>query len=708
VASAPNAAYATSGKLVADRPAPRADRRPHRFELHGVAVQDAYAWLRDPGYPEVDDADVLAYLEAENAYFNAVVAPHRALIDALFLELKGRIKADDVSVPWQEGSHLYQWRFNPGAEYRVWVRTGLDGRNEQLLIDENAEAKGLDYYRLGAFSVSPDGRYLAWTVDDDGSERFTLKIRDLATGQTVDGQITSAIGSPEWSSDSRTLLYTLVNEQWRPFQVRAHRLGTPVAQDVVLYEEQDDGFFVGIGKTQSEEFLVIGSDNPITSEVRVIPAANPFAPAVVVAPRRTGHEYELDHANGQFFIRTNDRHKNFRVAVAPEATPQEASWRELIAGDDRHYLRSLSSFKRVLAIEERIDGLDQVRVRSYDGAEHYVAFPEATYTARLGTNASYDPDFVRLDYQSMVTPSTVFDYGFAERKLSTRKVQEIPSGYDPNRYTTERLRIKARDGVEVPVSVVYRKDFKKNGKGLLHVYGYGAYGLAIPPNFSSYRISLLDRGYAFAIAHIRGGDDLGYQWYLDGKLAKRTNTFNDFVDVARALTEKGFAAPGRISASGGSAGGELMGAVLNQAPELWGAVVAHVPFVDVLNTMLDPTLPLTPREWDEWGNPIQDAEAFQNILAYSPYDQVEKKAYPPLLVTAGLNDPRVTYWEPAKWTARLRHRKTDRNILLLKTNMEAGHGGKSGRYQALQEQAEEYAFILLAMGAVPAGPSAAE
>jgi len=394
--------------------------------------------------------------------------------------------------------------------------------------------------------------------------------------------------------------------------------------------------------------------------------------------------------------------------TAPEATPQEESWRELIAGNDRHYLRNATTFKRVMLIQERIDGLDQIRVRSYDGAEHYIAFPEATYTARVGNNRTYDPDFVRLDYQSMVTPSTVFDYTLADRKLTTRKVQEIPSGYDPTRYTAERLRIKARDGVEVPVSVVYRKGFKKDGKGLLHVYGYGAYGFAVPPSFSSYRISLLDRGYAFAIAHIRGGDDLGYQWYLDGKLAKRTNPFNDFVDVTRALSEQGFAAPGRISASGGSAGGELMGAVVNQAPELWGAVVAHVPFVDVLNTMLDSSLPLTPREWDEWGNPIEDAEAFRLIRSYSPYDQVESKAYPPLLVTAGLNDPRVTYWEPAKWTARLRHRKTDQNVLLLKTNMEAGHGGKSGRYRALQEQAEEYAFILLAMQAAPSAPSVAE
>ncbi len=436
----------------------------------------------------------------------------------------------------------------------------------------------------------------------------------------------------------------------------------------------------------------------MTSEVRLVPADNPAAEPILVAPRKVGREYSVDVRDGTLYILTNDDHVNFRVATASLKAPGE--WTTLIAGSDRHYLTGVSLFKDFFVTEGRIDGLDQVEVRRYNSPTKAepIKFAEASYTAGLGDNPEYDVSKLRLDYESMVTPDTVFDYTVATGAFETLKVQEIPSGYDASQYQTERVMITARDGTKVPVSILYKKGFKKDGSQPLHLYAYGAYGYAMPPGFSANRLSYVDRGFAYAIAHIRGGDDLGYQWYLDGKLTKRTNTFNDFVDAGKALIEMGYTSKGKLTASGGSAGGELMGAVLNQAPEIFGAVVSHVAFVDVLNTMLDETLPLTPGEWPEWGNPITDKAAFDYIRSYSPYDNVEAKAYPPMLWTAGLNDPRVTYWEPAKMVAKLRAMKTDDNVLLLKTNMGAGHGGKSGRFDRLRENAEEAAFLVWQLG----------
>lgn len=676
-------------------PAPKAAVRPHTTTRHGVTVVDDYFWLKDQTYPKVDDVDVLDYLKAENAYFEAAMAPQKALTDRLFEELKGRLKEDDASVPVKDGDFLYWWAFDKGAQYRKWYRKPVAGGPDQLLLDETAEAAGKKYFRLGGMSVSPDGKLAAWSADDDGSERFKLKIRDLATGKDIATVSDRALGTGEWAADNRRLLWTEVSDQWRPYRVRLHTLGKG-GDDPILYEEKDTSFFVGIGKSQDRSHFILSTADHVTSEIRLIPAADPSAPAVVVAPRKTGLQYEVDVREGQLFIRANDTHKNFRIATATLAKPGE--WRELIPGSDRHYIRGITAFRDVLAISERLDGLDQVRLRRYDGSEHNVAFPEASYTASLGSNPEYAPAQLRLTYASMVTPTTTYDYDVARRALTVRKVQEVPSGYDKSQYATERLMMTARDGTKVPVSIVYKKGFPKDGSGRVHLYAYGAYGIAMAPGFSTARLSLLDRGFAYAIAHIRGGDDLGYQWYLDGKLFKRTNTFNDFVDVANGLVKAGWATRGNISASGGSAGGSLMGAVLNQDPQLWRAVVAHVPFVDILNTMQDESLPLTPIEWPEWGNPIKDKAAFDYILSYSPYENVAAKAYPPILVTAGLNDPRVTYWEPAKWVARLRAKKTDSNLLLLKTNMGAGHGGKSGRFESLRETAEEYTFILKAFG----------
>ena len=684
--------------------APVAARRSHPTTHHGIVRDDPYEWLRDRGYPTVDDPAILAHLAAENEWVEAWLAPHGDLVETLFAELRGRVKDDDVGVPVRDGKWDYWWRFEPGGQYRIWLRRPAAGRTAasddaragqpQIVLSEPVEAAGKDYFRLAGISVAPDGSRAAWTADDDGSERFKLFVRDLATG--ADTLVaTTAIGIAVWSADSASLAWTEVNDQWRPFRVRLHRLGE--TDDAVVYEEADASFFVGLDRSTDRRWLIVTAADHVTSEVRLVPTADLADAPMLVSPRQTGREYDLDVRGDTVFVRTNDSHVNFRLATAP--IDDAGDWTTLVAGDDGVYLRGLTAFASYLAVTERVDGLDGIRLIFADGSERRIAFPEGSYTVGLGSNPEPDAPLLRLSYSSMVTPATVYDYDVAAAALIVRKVEEVPSGYNAADYRSERLFARAADGTRVPVSVVYPVGFPRDGSGKLHLYGYGAYGLAIPPAFSASRLSLLDRGIAYAIAHVRGGDDMGYRWYLDGKLGARTNTFTDFVACARALIAAGFAAPRRISISGGSAGGTLMGVVANTDPDLWAAVVAHVPFVDVLGTMLDATLPLTPIEWPEWGNPIEDAGVYRAIAAYSPYDNVTRQAYPPILITAGLNDPRVTYWEPAKWAAKLRHLKTDASPLLLKTNMGAGHGGKSGRFEALRETAEEYAFILAAFAA---------
>ena len=676
-------------------PAPRAKRRIHRIARHGHILEDPYHWLRDPAYPELRDPEVLAYLEAENAYFEAAMAPHQGLIDDLFAEMKGRIKQDDSSVPARDGDFLYWWAYQPGAQYPRWLRRPIAGGDAQLIFDEAAEAEGKEYFLLDALKVSPDARLIATMVDDTGSERFTLRIRDLATGKDEETITDVGIGAPVWSADGSAILFCEVDDKWRSYRARMHRLGTPVASDITIYEEQDPGFTVGLSRSQDRSLIFISSSTIATSEVRFVSAAAPEAAPTLIRARETDLRYEVDAGHGRLWILTNDAHINFRIAEADPAAP--AQWKTVIAGSERVYLRGLTAFRDHLAVTQRVDGLDQLLLRGYDGAERRIPFPEAAYTAWFGNNPEYAPAAYRLGYSSMVTPSTVYDYHPAEDRLEVRKVAEIPSGYDGSRYTSERLMVPARDGKKVPVSIVYRRDFAKDGTGKLLLYGYGAYGHAIMPQFSALRLSLLDRGFAFAIAHIRGGDELGFGWYLDGRLDRRTNSFNDFVDCARGLIAAGFTRAGNIAIRGGSAGGELVGAVANSDPDLWGAVVADVPFVDVLNTMLDGSLPLTPLEWPEWGNPVADKAAFETILSYSPYENVRRQAYPAMLITGGLADPRVTYWEPAKWAARLRAEKRDDHLLLLKINMGAGHGGKSGRWDSIREEAEAYAFLVTQM-----------
>ena len=675
---------------------PIAAKRPHSFTHHGITVEDPYFWLRDPSYPTVDDPDVLAYLKAENAWFEAQMAPVAALKDRIFEELKGRVQPDDASVPVPDGAFDYWWRFQPGDQYRTWVRRPKGGGAEQVVLSEAELAKGLGYFRLGAQAVSPDGRLLAYATDSNGSERFTIRIRDIAAGKDIETVTAVSAGGIEWTADSKAIVWTEVNENWRRVRARLHVLGAK-GEDRVLYEETEDkGFGIDVGKSQDGQWLIIATADNVTSEVRLLPAGNPAAAPLLVKRRQAGVAYDVDVRGQTLFIRSNDSHVNFRIATASLAKPGD--WTTLVPGSDQDYITGITAFASYLAIEGRRGGLDRIVLRTDDGRETAIPFTEAAYTASLGSNREPDAPLLRLSYASMVTPATVYDYDVKAGTLITRKVQQVPSGYDPSQYESQRLWITARDGVKVPVAIVYRKGFKPDGSGKVHLYAYGAYGIPTMPGFSANRLSLLDRGVAFAIAQIRGGDDLGYGWYLDGKLTKRTNSFNDFVDAARGLVAAGWAAPGMISASGGSAGGELMGAVINQAPDLFRAVVAHVPFVDVLSTMLDESLPLTPGEWPEWGNPITSKADFELLRSYSPYDQVKPQAYPPLMVTAGLNDPRVTYWEPAKWVAKLRDVKTDTNPLIFKTNMGAGHGGKSGRFTALEELAEDYAFILSQFG----------
>lgn len=675
---------------------PVAAKKPHTFTHHGVTITDDYAWLRDPGYPEVSDRQVLDHLKAENAWFESRMAGQKGRIDSLFKEMRARIKEADTSVPQKDGNWLYWIEFEEGAEYKKWWRRPVAGGPDQLILDEVALAEGKEYFRLGALSVSHGGHLLAYAIDDNGSERFTARIKDLASGEHLPDEIPGTLSSLVWVAGDKGLVYSLANEQWRTDNARLHWLGQPLDRDIELYHEDDEGFRVGSALSANEQWLIVSTSDHETSEVRLIPAADPLATPLLVKARQKGVEYEVDARDGTLYIHTNDTHENFRLATAPLADPGQ--WTTLIEGSDAFYLTGVDLFRDFYVTEGRVRGLDRVEVRFYDDPARIepIVFPEASFSAGLGDNPEWAMDVLRLSYESMVSPASVLDYDVRTRQLTTLKVQETPSGYDASLYASERLELPARDGTLVPVSLVYRRD--RVGAGPLHLYGYGAYGIAIDPGFSTTRLSLVDRGFAYAIAHIRGGDDLGRAWYKAGKLEARTNTFNDFVDVARGLIERGYTAAGKISISGGSAGGELMGAVINSDPGLWGAVAAHVPFVDVLATMLDPTLPLTPGEWPEWGNPIEDKAAFELIRSYSPYDQVKAQAYPPLLVTAGLNDPRVTYWEPAKWVARLRELKTDDNELLLKTNMGAGHGGKSGRFESLKETAEEFAFILWQLG----------
>ncbi len=686
-----------------DHPAPIAATKAHTVSHHGHTLHDPYAWLRDPGYPAVTDEDILGYLHAENAYYQAALAPHEKLTESLYEEIVGRIQQDDSSVPHKHGNYLYHWEFESGAQYKRWLRTDLDGKSSCLLLDEVALAEGLDYFRLGGFSVRDDHEILAWSSDTDGSERYTIRLKEIVSGRLLPDEITGTGGSVVWSMDGQSFFYSVLSEEHRPYKIMLHQLGQPASADTCVYEEKDPSFFAGVSRTSSDRFIVISAGDHVTNELRIIPADEVTAPPQLISARRTGHEYYLDDNGVRFLIRTNDMHRNFRIVAASFDAPEATHWRGLIPPSDHHYLKHHTCFQDFFTVEERAFGQEQIRIRHYakpehEAIEHYIEFPEPSFSAALGTNAEFDSAVVRVGYQSMVTPPSVMDYHLEGHRLELRKEQAIPSGYDKSAYVSERLIASSHDGTKVPISIVYKKGFARDGSQPLHLYGYGAYGIGMVPSFSASRLSLLDRGFAYAIAHIRGGDEMGYHWYQEGKLDKRTNTFHDFIACAEHLIAEGYSSAGKISISGGSAGGTLMGAMANMRPDLWSAVVAHVPFVDVLHTMLDASLPLTPIEWPEWGNPLTDKEVFEYILSYSPYENTREQHYPNLMVTCGLNDPRVTYWEPAKWVAKLRTHIQGEGLIIFKTNMGAGHGGKSGRFEKFREVAEEYSFILEAVG----------
>ncbi|WP_197484288.1 S9 family peptidase [Halioglobus sp. HI00S01] len=679
---------------------PVAEKRPSERSYHGLVLEDDYFWLKDPSYPDTDDEDVLDYLRAENAWFERQMAPRHELVETLFEEMKGRMEEDLAEVPWIEGGYEYRWRYSPGSEYKLWERRASGSDEYETILDEAKEAEGHEFFSLGNLSISPDGKRLAWSADFNGSEREHLVVDDLATGERfADGSERVSSGGLAWAADSDSIYYSEVEEDaWYTLRVKQHVIGTSAAKDREIFYNPDRTLFLSLSESRSREYVLITMDDRTTTYTYHFPTDASEAKPELVSPAREGVRYVADHANGQFYIRTNDEHVNFRIVTAPEDTPDAPHWQSLFPPSDDIYYRDITVFDDFVAIEETSEGLSRVRVRLNSGEEHYVRFDEDVYTASLGINADPAAEFLRISYESMITPDTVYDYIPAQKKMTLRRQQQIPSGYNKSLYTTGRIWVTARDGVEVPVSIVHRKDVVLDGQAPMLLYGYGAYSHTVNPTFSTLRPSLLDRGLIWGIAHIRGGAAMGYQWYLDGKLEKRTNTFNDFVDVSRYLVENDYTNPERLAIMGGSAGGELVGAAVVQAPELYQAAVLQVPFVDVLNTMLDETLPLTPPEWLEWGNPIESKAAFELIQSYSPYDNIEAMDYPAMMVTGGLNDPRVTYWEPAKWTAKMRGLKTDDNELIMKINMGAGHQGKTGRYASVYEWAQEFAFVLTQLG----------
>ncbi|NND49397.1 MAG: S9 family peptidase [Rhizobiales bacterium] len=687
--------------------APQARRIREQSTHHGIERSDDYAWLRADNWREVmRDPTVLApeiraHLEAENAYTEQMLAETGALQDALYEEMRGRIKEDDSTVPAPDGPYAYYTSFVDGGQHPLVCREPRGGGAREVLIDGNALAEGQAYFQLGGASHSPDHRYLVYGSDVKGSEYYDLSILDTQDGKLLSDTIADTSGGAVWAADSRTLFYTRLDDNHRPSRIFRHRLGDDPADDVLVFEEQDPGFFAGIGKTQSGEYLVISTHTHETSELHLIPARAPDAAPRLVVPRETGHECSLEHHGQRLFLLTNrDGAEDFRIVEAPLDDPSPDNWQEIIDHQPGRLILSITAYRDHLVRLERADGLPRIVVRRLaDGAEHSIEFKEQAYSLGLVGGFEFDTGETRFTYSSMTTPSQVFDYELETRERRLRKTQEVPSGHNPDDYVTQRIFAAAKDGEHVPVSLLYRKETKLDGSAPCLLYGYGAYGIAMPASFSTNRLSLVDRGFVYAIAHIRGGKEKGYRWYREGKAAAKTNTFTDFIAAGEHLCAQNFTRKGQIVAHGGSAGGMLMGAVANMAPNLFAGIIGEVPFVDVLATMLDDTLPLTPPEWPEWGNPIVSAEDYNTIAAYSPYDNVSDLAYPPILALAGLTDPRVTYWEPAKWIAKLRAMKSGEAPVLLRTNMDSGHGGASGRFDRLKEVALAYAFALHVTGA---------
>jgi oligopeptidase B len=667
--------------------------------LHNRTLVDDYGWLREKSSPEV-----IAYLEAENAYTEAAMKPTEALQNTLYNEMVGHIKETDESLPYPDRGYFYYSRTEQSRQYSIYCRkrSSLDAP-EEIILDVNQLAEGEAFMAVGSLSLSDDGNLLAYSTDTTGFRQYTLHVKDLRSGELL-GERVERVGSIEWANDNRTLFYTVEDEeQKRQYQLYRHTLGAPHEEDALVYEEDDERFNIGVGKSRDGKYLFLDSASHTTSEQRFLPADAPAGEWRPIAPRQDDHEYYADHRNGLFYIRTNDRGRNFRLVAAPVASDSPEHWSEVIPHRAEVMLEEVDLFASFYVACERANGLPQLRLARFagDGVEAApafdIAFPEPVYSAHPHANREFATTKFRYSYQSLVTPASVYEYDLESGASVLLKQQEVLGGFDRELYKSERIFATADDGAKIPVSLVYRKDKKGEATNPLHIYGYGSYGYSLPIGFNSNRLSLLDRGFVLAYAHIRGGGDMGKPWHDAGRLMQKGNTFTDFIAATRELLAQGYGNPKRVSAEGGSAGGLLMGAIVNLRPDLYRAIVSHVPFVDVMNTMLDASLPLTVPEYEEWGNP-NEAEAFEYMLSYSPYDNLRAGSYPAILVKTSLNDSQVMYWEPAKYVAKLRTLKTDDSVLLLHTNMSAGHGGASGRYDYLKEIAFDYAFLLKELG----------
>lgn len=670
---------------------PVAEQIDTAMTIHGDTRIDKYYWMNDRNDPRV-----IEYLKAENAYLDTMMQPSAKLRQKLYEEMRGRIMETDASVPYLKEGYYYYSRYTQGKEYPVYCRKkGSLEASEEIILDVNALAIGHDYYQVGGLTVSPDGQWLAYGVDTVSRRQYTIHIKNLQTGALLPETITETSGSVAWASDNKTFFYTVKNPvTLREERIKRHVAGTDAKKDREIFTEKDETFTTSTYRSKSGKFIMIESSSTLSSEFRILDAAKPDGAFQVFQARQKDMLYDIDHQDNQFYIVTNWDAVNFRLMLCPQDKTARSNWKEVIPHRADVLLQGIELFREHLVLSERKNGLTQLRViNTRTKEDHYLHFDEPAYLASISVNPEFDTKVLRYTYTSMTTPVSTYDYNMDTKEKELRKRQEVLGGYDPKDYVTERLYVTARDGVKVPVSLVYKKGFEKNGKKPLLLYGYGSYGASMEPGFSSNRLSLLDRGFAYAIAHIRGGEEMGRQWYEDGKLFKKMNTFTDFIDCADFLVAQHYTDSSHLYAMGGSAGGLLMGAVVNMRPGLWNGVLAAVPFVDVLTTMLDESIPLTTGEFDEWGNP-KNKDAYEYMKQYSPYDNVKAQAYPNMLVTTGLHDSQVQYWEPAKWVAKLRELKTDNNLLLLHTNMEAGHGGASGRFKPLEDIAMQYAFLL--------------
>lgn len=686
---------------------PMARKDPTILTMHGDVRMDDYYWMKLSDEqkmaetPDAQTAEVVQYLEAENAYREQMMAHLEPLEDQLFEEIKGRIKEDDSSVPYLENGYYYITRYETGQEYPIHSRKkGSLQQSEEIMLDVNELAKPYDYYAVSSRKVSPDNRLLAYGEDTVSRRQYTIRIKDLDSGAVLPDVITNTTGTAIWGNDNKTLFYTRKDEALRSYKIYRHSVGTSQEEDIEVYHEPDDTYNAFVYKSKSSQYIIIGSWATLSQEYHILDANAPLGQLSLFQARQKNLEHGIDHARGQWYIRTNkDGAKNFKVMTADINATNKEAWSDLIAHRDDVFVEGFELFTDYIVVNERVAGISKVRVLPDAGGDHYIDFAEQAYTASIDVNRSIDSHIVRVGYTSMTTPSSVYDYDMRIRQLTLMKQQEVVGTFSPDDYTSERLMITARDGTQVPVSLVYKNGYQKDGKNPLLLYAYGSYGYSIDPYFSSVRLSLLDRGFAYAIAHIRGGQELGRDWYEDGKFLKKMNTFTDFIDVGKHLVDHQYAASDQLYAMGGSAGGMLMGGIANMAPDLWAGIVAAVPFVDVVTTMLDNSIPLTTGEYDEWGNP-NDPIYYRYMKSYSPIDNVASKRYPSMLITTGYHDSQVQYWEPAKWLAKLRDLKTDDNPILMYCNMKTGHGGASGRFEKYREVAMEYAYLLDLSGKV--------